>query len=411
MDDANPKLFDRSAYSQTTISIYQIVGAYYVDIYYNHLYAEAIKFKTAGSVPSITEGYRHAVYAFLSALDNKAKSYKTENYNTLLKGINEYFVEWTTYTTLTLSECIDKIVKEFVPVDYFNALDREQKRNILRGILIGSIREFTKSVVGEFLGLIIDNHDDRTNVDMMKDKMIDVFIMQREKLFHQFLDCRTGNKDHEKVDKRFVDKMRKDLIAATSENKLLIAENKELTVQLNTVKDNAQELINRFRKLKMRYDSLAEECRITRAKVRDLEEDRRMQTTAHTFNASLFADDEPDSDQDEEPTVVKHIAVKPVAVKPAAVKHIAVKPAIVKPVAVKPAIVKPVAVKPVAVKPPVVKPAAEPVAIQVDEPATKSVIEVDSDDESEPELPTDNEIDQALSKHMIGTEPNLDDIY
>ena len=74
MEKQDPKLFARSTYSSTTISIFQIVGAYFVDVYYNHLYTEAVKFKTDGKVASVTEGYRHATFAFLSALDNKAKN-------------------------------------------------------------------------------------------------------------------------------------------------------------------------------------------------------------------------------------------------------------------------------------------------------------------------------------------------
>jgi hypothetical protein len=127
------QLFDKSSYSSRTLSVYQIVAAYLVDIYYNHLYTEAIKFRNDGKVPSITEGYRHASFAFVSALDNKSKgSYKVEHYNKLLIGINEYFILWTSFSSLTLSECMDKITREFVPDDVYPSLDKDQKRNILR---------------------------------------------------------------------------------------------------------------------------------------------------------------------------------------------------------------------------------------------------------------------------------------
>ncbi len=273
MDQANTKLFDRSSYSSTTISTYQIVGAYFVDVYYNHLYTEAIKFKTDGKVVSVTEGYRHATFAFLSALDNKAKGYRAEHYNKLLQGINEYFIFWTTYSGLTLSDCIDKIVKEFVPADYFQSLTKEQKRNILRTILIDSIRDFTKIVIGEFLGAIIDNHDETANVEALKEKIVDIFIMRRETMFHKFLDCRSGGKPTgETVDKKFLEKLRSDYMKSCALNEELLNQNKELTSNLEVVKQNAAELVQRFKKLKMKHDSLAQELDICKQKMAKQEE-------------------------------------------------------------------------------------------------------------------------------------------
>ena len=285
------KLFDRSSYSSTTISTYQIVGAYFVDVYYNHLYTEAIKFKTNGNVVSVTEGYRHATFAFLSALDIKAKGYKKEHYNKLLQGINEYFVYWTTYSSLTLSDCIDKIVKEFVPADYFQSLTKEQKRNILRSILIDSIRDFTKVVIGEYLGAIIDNHDESANVEALKEKIVDIFIMRRETMFHKFLDCRAGGSpNNETIDKKFVEKLRGECVKLGTVNEELFNQNKELTNQLNMVNGNASEIIQRFKKLKMRHDSLAQELQICKQKNAELEELlKQAQSNVHTTYSTPYS--------------------------------------------------------------------------------------------------------------------------
>lgn len=282
MDKVNTRIFDRSNYSSTTISTFQIVGAYFVDVYYNHLYTEAIKFKTDGKAASKTEGYRHATFAFLSALDNKAKGYRPENYNKLLQGIYEYFVFWTQFSSMTVSECIDKIVREFVPADYFASLAKEQKRNILRQILIESIREFTKIVIGEFLGAIIDNHDETANVEALKEKMVDVFIVQRETMFHKFIDCRSGGKPDEKVDKRFLDKLRNEVMRLNDLTQSMAQENKHLTEKLAAVQLSAGEVIQRFKKLKMRYDAITQEYTIGKNKINALEDALRASRMGHS---------------------------------------------------------------------------------------------------------------------------------
>lgn len=282
MDKVNTRIFDRSNYSSTTISTFQIVGAYFVDVYYNHLYTEAIKFKTDGKAASKTEGYRHATFAFLSALDNKAKGYRPENYNKLLQGIYEYFVFWTQFSSMTVSECIDKIVREFVPADYFASLAKEQKRNILRQILIESIREFTKIVIGEFLGAIIDNHDETANVEALKEKMVDVFIVQRETMFHKFIDCRSGGKPDEKVDKRFLDKLRNEVMRLNELTQSMAQENKHLTEKLAAVQLSAGEVIQRFKKLKMRYDAITQEYTIGKNKINALEDALRTSRMGHS---------------------------------------------------------------------------------------------------------------------------------
>lgn len=460
MEKANPKIFDRSAYSSTTISVFQIVGAYFVDVYYNHLYTEAIKFKTDGKVASVTEGYRHATFAFLTALDNKAKGYKPEHYNKLIQGINEYFVFWTTYSSLTLSECIDKIVREFVPADYFASLNKEQKRNILRSVLIESIREFTKIVIGEFLGAIIDNHDEPANVEALKEKMVDTFIMQRETMFHKFLDCRAGGRPDEKVDKKFVDKLRTEVIRLNQQNQELITANKNLNEQLETVKASAEEVVRRFKLLKNKYDAITQEYRISKEKAKDLEEalNARRATLGTSLSTSIFEDDDvPENmdsklgDKSEDETPVQVLVSKPISqptpskpaqsVAPTKTQNKPVQSATTKPNQVATQVAnKPVNKKQPAAKPPVnkpaVKPATQPAAkpsqlVIKDNPKETTITKddettnedtddnntTDDDEDDTPEitkeiripavakkkeeLPPKNEMDEALARHIV----------
>ncbi len=287
-EDVQTKLFDRSSYSTRTLSVYQLVGAYLVDVYYNHLYAEATKLKNQGKVPSITEGYKHATFAFVSALDNKFKgSYRAEHYNNLLREINKYFIHWTSYNSLTLSECIDKIVREFIPEDYYKSLDKDQKRNILRLILINTIKEFTKIIVVEHLGAIIDNHEEQANADILKERIIDLFILEREKMFHKFLENNSGE-ENEKVDKKFAEKMRTEITKLHEErnnmSRLLQEQNKELDMR----KEQLSKVLAKYRKLEMAYRTLQAENKADKEKISDLEEQINMNNRGGSTERFMF---------------------------------------------------------------------------------------------------------------------------
>ena len=250
-------ILDRRSYDAKTISTYNVIGAYVVDIYYNYLFAEAKKMKNSNKVASITEGYRHAVFAFISAIDNKSKSYKPRHYENLLIGINNYFTKWTSMTTLTLFDCIDRITCEFIPTDYYKSLNRDQKRNILRIILTNSIREFSKCVVTEYLNHIIDNHDEPANVEALKNKIVDILILERESFYQKFLDSNIGKTD--KIDKGIVEKMQAENRTLNNENAELKNRNKTMESEIRVRIQQLQQLLDKYKLLNKKYQGATEE--------------------------------------------------------------------------------------------------------------------------------------------------------
>lgn len=279
---SDKRILDRSAYSTKTIDTFQIVSAYIVDIYYNHLYVEAIKFKNEGKVPSITEGYRHTIYAFLKAMDTKSKTYNVKHYTSMLQGINEYFTMWTSFSTLTIADCINKITQEFVPTDYYQSLDMDQKRNILRTILTQTIKEFSKIIAQEYITAIIDHHDTIDNVNILKDKMIDCMLVQREQMYQQFLDTKLGRVS-ESIDKNLGVKMQKEIKKLVSEKELMTLEISKLKTQHTTAQDNAKLLLDKYKELLKRYKSIKEE--FTTYKTRQI--DSKLNDFNNQFNVSV----------------------------------------------------------------------------------------------------------------------------
>jgi hypothetical protein len=225
--------------------------------------------KNEGKTPNITEGYRHSCFAFISAIDTTSRLYKAIHYNRLLEGIREYFTTWTSVKILTVSDCISNIVAEFVPKDYFNGLDKDQKRTLLRTILISSIREFTKAVVQEYIGLIIDNHNDKANIDVLKEKMNDILFLERDKIFYKFLESSTG-KNTELIDKNLALKLQQDLKRTTKENVELRNKVEELTKLSAYRTIQLTKLLDQYKSLSKERDTLKEELSITKEKVSSL---------------------------------------------------------------------------------------------------------------------------------------------
>lgn len=261
------RLLDRHTYPARTISTYSVVGAYIVDIYYNHLYAEAIKFKNSGKVATITEGYKHAIMAFISAIDSKSKTYKPQHYTKLLTGINEYFTLYTSYSTLTISDCIDKITREFVPDDYYASLDKDQKRNILRGVLTNVIKEFTKSTATEFIYSIIDNHEETANIELLKDKVIDLFILERESLYQKFLDSNVGKKA-ELVDKALATRMQQEIKTLLHEKIDLQHKCEEFDQLAKLRTDQLSEVVIKYKQLLAKNKGLTDELAMLKDKLK-----------------------------------------------------------------------------------------------------------------------------------------------
>ena len=178
------RLFDNTNYSQKTLEIFEIISAYYVDIFYNHLYIEAKKLKVNKSVASITEGYKHTLNAFLKSLDNLVL------YKKNIAGLHHFFITLG-YSSLSFAKCIDNIVREFIPTDYFSSLSISQKMGVLKSVINNTCKNFIKKIVESYMVKIIDYHTDKDNVRIFQDDLIDCLILERELLFQKFISEKT----------------------------------------------------------------------------------------------------------------------------------------------------------------------------------------------------------------------------
>jgi len=216
------RILDRRNYSTKTMENFEIMSAYYVDIFYNHLYTEAKKLKVNGSVASVTEGYKHTLNAFLKGLTNP-KLYKKS-----ISGLHHYFI-MIGFASISYSKCIDRLTSDFVPTDYFNSLTFTQKIGVLRLILNQSMKSFIRKIVDEHMSKIIDYHKDKDNVRLLQDEFIDCLILEREGFYQRFIAAQTKTNKNETVNRLLAEKMQVEI-------KRLVKEKYDQKRQINILK-------------------------------------------------------------------------------------------------------------------------------------------------------------------------------
>ncbi len=259
----NNRIFDRNSYSKKTIETFEILAAYFVDVYYNHLYIEAKVFKTSQKTSNITEGYKHALNAYIQAVENP-KMYKR-----ILTGIIDYF-ESLGFVNINFMQCIDKIIKEFVPEDFFNSVNKQQKIALLKSIIYQINKNFLEKIVRKFLGVIIDNHNDQDNIRVLQDEFIDILFLERENMFHRFV-AKSVNNTGSSVNNKILESMQTEIKLLLKEKlnlkknivilkKIIIKKEHELqesNTKYNTLLNSNLESLNEITELKSKLNDVS----------------------------------------------------------------------------------------------------------------------------------------------------------
>lgn len=235
----NTRILDKSTYSNKTLETYEMVAAYYVDMFYNHLYFEARKLRNDKTVKTITEGYKHTLTAFLQAVEDPAL------YKKSLLGMHTFFTD-NGFTSITFSNCINRIIHEFIPEDYAESIKDTHKNSILRTVLSNVNKSFIHKIVRSYLGMIIDNHEEKENTRILQDEFVDLLLLERESMYNRFITGRTGGNKKSGVNIALVESMQEEIKTLCSEKyelKKTIANCKKIIVLKDKmVSDNLEKI-------------------------------------------------------------------------------------------------------------------------------------------------------------------------
>lgn len=236
------RIFDRSNYSKKTLDTYEVISAYYVDMYYNHIYLEAKKMRTEKSVSSITDGYKHILNIFLQDIDTP-KRYKKN-----LLALYQFFLD-NGFTGLSFSACLEKIIHEFVPVNYYESLTNTQKNSIIRLVLNQANKAFIEKIAKQYMSSIIDNHMDEDNIRVLQDEFIDLLLIEREGMYQRFISVKAKpNQKNGHINTAIVDTLRNELKVLYKEKyelkKTITALKKIIVNKENIIKENNKQIFS-----------------------------------------------------------------------------------------------------------------------------------------------------------------------
>lgn len=224
---------------------FEIIAAYFVTVYDDHLYYRSKSNKESGYSPSITEAYRDSVGCYLRAIRDRSKKPEESPYRTVILNLLNYYREWSSYSTITLAEFIDTIVYHFTPRDKYRNMDNTAKDRLLRDSLTKVLTNFTISVIKNHLHIIIDNRDSEfRNLRTLQNEFIQCMKNQRDHIFELFIEAGagpSGQKRAEGVSVAVVEKM-KQMLKKTLEEKAelqnkLVNYNKNTSNVINQLKD------------------------------------------------------------------------------------------------------------------------------------------------------------------------------
>jgi hypothetical protein len=237
-------MFKRGNYSKRALSTFEIVGSFIVDLYYNHFYQEAKKIRIDGRVESITDGYKHAIKAYINSFENP------ESYRKTIIGIHKYYYTTTRFGSISFAECVNEIVKHFIPDDFFESTTNQQRDGILRMVLMNAVKQFSSDILcSNLLDTLIDNHGEQGLVRRMQDKMVQSLMFEREKMFQKIFNV--SNKPKGGGDFTVVMKMKSEVVK-------LVKENHILTSKYGRLKDKTMVLLGIVKEQKEKLDKMHE---------------------------------------------------------------------------------------------------------------------------------------------------------
>lgn len=267
------RMFRRGNYSKRALSTFEIIGSFIVDLYYNHFYQEAKRIRIDGRVESITDGYKHAIKAYLNSFQNP------ESYRKTIIGIHKYYYTTTKFNTISFSDCVNEMVKHFVPEDFFESTTNQQRDGILRRVLLNAVKQFSSDVLcSNILDALIDNHSDIAIVRNMQDKMVEALMFEREKMFQKIF-----NVSHKPVGGEnypIVAKMKTEVIKLVKENHHLTKKYKKLKEKSLNLLDIIKKQCDEIESLKEPNDEILEQAE----KYRELKKKEQMREQFDKYN-------------------------------------------------------------------------------------------------------------------------------
>ena len=222
----------RRDHDDRMITLYEIVGTYFVEIFYNSIYKVALRQVEDSKAHSVTEAYQNATHAYVTEIQHDSESYlKT------MGMLHDYVRHHTEHSMSNYSTFVDRVVSTLVQAEFYRSMIPKDKDEIIASAvcdLVAALAVF--STKPENLPRIIDKRsgaDRASTVTMMQDFTVTTLLSVRDRFHSKFLGRATGAK--ETVSSDLVAKLKKAIRVLAKEKATLMASNAKLREELEDV--------------------------------------------------------------------------------------------------------------------------------------------------------------------------------
>jgi hypothetical protein len=170
------------------ISKAEIIGSHFINRYCNALYNSTCKIILNNTSLNKLEIYKNIIYEYINCISNNV------NFNSELDGILMYFKSSTKYANMTIEECIDFILTDFIPEDLYSKVSQQRKKTLLCEIIVNTLKNFTKHVMDTYVNYILNDRENNNYINKLQELFVKEFSLEKEKVYHRCLNPDQKNK-------------------------------------------------------------------------------------------------------------------------------------------------------------------------------------------------------------------------
>lgn len=174
-----PKI-DHKQYDVQTLHVCEVIACFILNKLYNEIYLNVKELKTNDKIPNLTDGYKQGLMFFFKGLK------KPENMKKILLGIHDMFIENPGFAGMTFRDCIHKISDQFTPHNDRDGFNEKQKQKIVMKVMLDVCANYIEHLISNRLGMVIDNRKQKQNVDILKNELINMLLLQRERMLSDY---------------------------------------------------------------------------------------------------------------------------------------------------------------------------------------------------------------------------------
>lgn len=223
-----------SNHDSHTISTFDVIGSYFVDTIFNHIYSNANV--NLGKNSSLTDEYIRRIQAYVLGVKNDSRCY-----DDMIQNIHKYYMRTTRFTTLSFGEFVDKIVGICIPSEYFQQCTPQQKDEILSTIICDLLSNLAVyATQPAILNKIVDNHmvAPDVTVRLLQDTSVGFLINMKTTLSNKFLQKESQARENVSTDT--LEDMKKILRKLVREKADLIAKLKDAEDEMREMNRNSK---------------------------------------------------------------------------------------------------------------------------------------------------------------------------